>query len=461
MPYLLRLCLCFLCFLCARPATTQPTSPAGKPRVLILTDISSLQQRRGEPDDGQSLIRLMLYTNDLDMEGLMATSNLGHGQVVRPELIRQVIDAYGQVLPNLRKHDSHYPAADRLRAVVRAGQPVAGPKVPVDSTIGPGRDTEASDWIIRVVDRPDPRPVWVCVWGGSADLAQALHTVRRTRPAAQLRAFVAKLRVHAIYDQDQTGSWLRQQFPDLFYILRNHGVRGMYRGGDTSLTDSAWVATQIQHGHGPLGALYVNYRGGDIWSGRLGGVRGTKEGDTPSFLSLLPNGLNQPERPELGGWGGRFVRRNDGPVFDEAVDSVGRFAFDPDPRMAAVYQWRPAWQADFQARLDWCTRPYADANHPPVVRLDVTSLELTLKAGDVLRLDAGESTDPDGDALRFSWRIYPSLPGLPTTPLAQQAALTLPLRAEWRGQTLPILLEVTDAGRPSLTAYKRVRVRIL
>ena len=71
-------------------------------------------------------------------------------------------------------HDRAYPPAEELLACVKAGQPVAMPKAPVFDSIGPGKDTEASEWIIRVVDRRDPRPVWVTIWGGSADLAQAL-----------------------------------------------------------------------------------------------------------------------------------------------------------------------------------------------------------------------------------------------------------------------------------------------
>ncbi len=88
------------------------------------------------------------------------------------------------------------------------------------------------------------------------------------------------------------------------------------------------------HGHGPLGDLYPDYNGGDIWSGTLGPVRGTKEGDSPSFLSLVPNGLSDPERPWLGSWGGRFEgqgkRLTDVP--DADLDTSG----DPDPRMSSV-----------------------------------------------------------------------------------------------------------------------------
>src|SRR5947208_3249252 len=85
--------------------------PPERPRLVVLTDISSLTPGVAEPDDGQSMIRLMLYTNELDVEGLIATSNLGHGHAVRPELILRVVDAYGEVRPNLLLHDERYPPA--------------------------------------------------------------------------------------------------------------------------------------------------------------------------------------------------------------------------------------------------------------------------------------------------------------------------------------------------------------
>ena len=342
-----------------------------QPRLVVLTDISSLTAGVAEPDDGQSLIRLMLYANEFDIEGLIATSNLGHGQKTRPDLIRQVVDAYEKVRPNLLLHDPRYPPAEVLRGCIKAGQEVAGPKVPVEASVGEGKDTEASEWIIRVVDRPDPRPVWVVIWGGSADLAQALWRVRRDRTPEELSRFVSKLRVHAIGDQDSTGPWIREQFPGLFMITQRRAYRGMYRGGDASLVSSEWVETNI-HGHGALGDLYPNYRGGDIWSGTLGPVRGIKEGDTPSFLSLVPNGLSDPAHPWLGSWGGRF--RGEGNQLTDIPDTDIDTKGDPDPRMSSVYRWRPAFQADFAARLDWCVKPFEKANHPPVVRIKGESI---------------------------------------------------------------------------------------
>lgn len=440
------------------PARADDGAGPERTRLIVLTDIGSLRAGVAEPDDGQSMIRLMLYANDFDIEGLIATSNLGHGQRTRPDLIRRVVDAYGGVRPNLLLHDDRYPPATDLAEVIKAGQPVAGPKVPVEQSVGEGKDTEGSDWIIRVVDRDDPRPVWVLIWGGSADLAQALWRVRQDRSPEDLDQFVAKLRVHAIGDQDSTGPWIRDQFPGLFTIVQRRAYRGMYRGGDTAPASSAWVQTHI-HGHGPLGALYPDYDGGDIWSGTLGKVRGTKEGDTPSFLSLVPNGLGDRERPWLGSWGGRFAGEGDrlADVPDADLDTSG----DPDPRMSSVYRWRPAFQADFQARLDWCIKPYREANHPPVVHI-AGERERSVPPGEVITLDAGASSDPDGDDLSFVWVIYPdegvgegiAIEG----PTSKVARLTVPPGTP--GRTIPVLLTVTDDGEPALTRYGRVLVRV-
>ena len=163
-----------------------------KPRLVVLTDISSLTAGVAEPDDAQSLIRLMLYANEFDIEGLIATSNLGHGQKTRPDLIGQVVDAYEKVRPNLLIHDPRYPAAEVLRNRIKAGQDHAGPRVSVMGSIGEGKDTAASAWMIQCVDRPGPRPLWVVIWGGSADLAQALWRVRRDRTPKELARFYRK-----------------------------------------------------------------------------------------------------------------------------------------------------------------------------------------------------------------------------------------------------------------------------
>ncbi|MGC4055276.1 MAG: DUF1593 domain-containing protein [Paludibaculum sp.] len=407
--------------------------PAGRPRVLVLTDISSLTAGIREPDDGQSLIRFLLFSNEFDVEGFVASSNLGHGQVVRPELIQQAINAYAAVWPNLRRHAANYPDPALLRERVKAGQPVAGPKVPVEESVGEGKDTEGSKWIVQTALAPDKRPLWILIWGGSADLAQALW---RMRDHAEARG---KLRVHAVHDQDSTGPWIRKTFPDLFYILRGDSVRGTYRGGDTSLVSPDWVETNVRVNHGPLGALYPNYKGGDAWSGKLGPVRGVKEGDTPTFLSLIANGLNDWERLDLGGWGGRVVDARDAVEIDAA-------AADPNPSMISVYRWRAAWQAEFLARLDWCVREPAKVNHPPVVNLKVRGN----------RLDARRSSDPDGDKLSFEWMVYPRTDR--NVRIEANGARARVIAGPGTG-AVHVVLAIRDSGTPALTRYARAEVQ--
>ena len=71
--------------------------------------------------------------------------------------------------------------------------------------VGEDKSSEGPRHIIEVVDEPDDRPVWVSVWGGPNCLAQALREVKNTRSKEKLDAFVSKLWVYTISDQDDSG----------------------------------------------------------------------------------------------------------------------------------------------------------------------------------------------------------------------------------------------------------------
>jgi hypothetical protein len=236
----------------------------------------------------------------------------------------------------------------------------------------------------------------------------------------------------------------------------------MYRGGDTTLVRSAWVETNIRNNHGPLGALYTHYRGGDIWGRQLGRVYGIKEGDTPSFLYLLSNGLNDPEHPEWGNWSGRFKKESTAHnLWVEAIDSVANYKTDMDPRMAALYRWRPAWQSDFEARLDWCIKSYQDANHAP--RLKNVYGEVTVSGGNKVKLTAPMASDPDKHPLFYNWYFYPeegTYRGVFPPLKAKEKAASFTAPTVTSSQTLHVILEVTDNGEPALTSYKRFIVMI-
>src|SRR5262245_27781011 len=178
-----------------------------KPRIVVMTDIAN------EPDDQMSMVRFLVYSNEFDVEGLIATTSTWMRRQTRPDVIRTLVDDYDQVRPSLLKHRPGFPTAEALRAVIASGQPGFGM-----AAVGPQQMTPGAELILRAADKNDPRPLWVLGWGGTNTLAQALLQARASRSAAELERLVAKLRVYTISDQDDAGPWLRREFPALHYI---------------------------------------------------------------------------------------------------------------------------------------------------------------------------------------------------------------------------------------------------
>lgn len=443
------------------PSPGMPSAtPADKPRLLVLTDIG------GDPDDQQSMIRLMLYANEFELEGLIATASGTPGElkekVTKPQLIREIVEAYGQVRPNLIKHAAGYPTAGDLLARVKSGNPNRG-----RPAIGEGGDSEGSRWIIAVADRADVRPLNIAVWGGQTDLAQALWRVRQERGAPGLAAFIRKLRVYDVGDQDGIVEFIWKEFPGLFYVLgkespgrdkRESVIRGMYLGGDESLVSRAWMEANIRQQHGPLGALYPPR----TWTAP-NPHSAIKEGDTPSWFFFLPNGLGDPEHPEWGGWGGRLTNAQ-ACIFRDAHDSMG----DVTDARCTVWRWRQQFQSDFAARLDWCVAAdFQRANHPPIAVLngDLTrrTLELIARPGETVTLSAAGSKDPDGNALTTAWFIYreaSSCGGALRLSATTGETTSFVAPAVKRAETIHVIMQLEDDGTPSLIACRRAVVTV-
>lgn len=343
---------------------TTANATVQRARVVVSTDFPPLDvipvrgarpgdapERCSDPDDVQSMVRFLLYSNEFEVEGLVASAGT-FANVARKRNILDILDLYAKVYENLRRHDPQYPTPDGLRALTWQGLDgswgstnVGTNAKPLDEILGKGKDTAASDAIINVVDRPDPRPVWVCVWGGSREVAQAIWKVRATRSQGELERFLGRLRIYLVVRQDSTTQWLLDFFPSLFVILSEKNYMGMFwnmYGSDPKLGDLAWINANIRQGHGPLGAVYPQ----SGWDPKYPGVQ---EGDTPSFLHLVSaaRGLNNPEKPDQPGWGGQFIC---------PAPSKNHW-FDDPAGTQTVSRWRAAVQEDFARRVQWMLDP--------------------------------------------------------------------------------------------------------
>lgn len=447
---------------------------ATKHRIIVLTDIEN------EPDDAMSLIRFLTYSNQWDVEGLVATTSVHQQKETAAWRIREILEAYGEVRDNLEKHEQGYPTRDYLLSVVREGYKDYGM-----NAVGKGMDSPGSELIIQSVDRDDERPVWVLVWGGPNCLAQALWKIKETRSPTELEKFVSKIRVYTISDQDDSGPWMRKTFKNLYYIASPgfhqyggyhyatwSGISGDHfharcDGGNYSLVENSWLDKHIRS-KGPLGKQYPY-------------MEYLMEGDSPSFMFLIDNGLNNPDHPDWGGWGGRyelyqprfekwFLEPETRPLWTNVMDEV--FGYDGrwhTTNHATIWRWREHYQNDFAARMDWTIKPYEAANHPPVPKLNHGQY-LEAKSGERINLSAEGSADPDGDNLSYKWFVYGE-PGTLTLGTARtgnaviindddmaNAWFTTPKKG--RMGTMHIILAVTDHGTPPLTRYKRVIVDV-
>ncbi len=464
----------------------------GKPRMIVISDIGN------EPDDQMSLVRLLLYSNELDIEGLIATTSTWQKTATHPETMRKLVEAYGQVRPNLSLNAKRWPEAAELMSRVYQGQTAYGL-----AATGEGKSTEGSRAIVRALEqgmeREDTRPLWICLWGGANTLAQALIDLRAGHTAEETAKLVAQLRVSAISDQDDAGPWIRREFPALFWVGMPStptsgeyayatwtGISGdaYYRNGDgadfTTVTNE-WLEANIRKG--PLGKLYPRFMF-------------IMEGDTPSYLGLIDNGLNAYRRPDWGGWGGRYVYRQPygetHPIWTQGGDEFARVTSQDtvvgvDGRehvsdQATIWRWREAFQNDFAARMGWTMGDFAHSAHEPVAvvndKAGTAPLEMDVTVGQSVTLDASGSSDPDGRGLHFHWFHYAEAGSADgnlaavTLTGAETARVTVRADAVCRPVWLPglmpckgagtahIVLAVTNEGTPRLTSYRRVILRV-
>ena len=438
-----------------------------KPRLFVLTDISP---DNVEPDDMESMIRLLVHADLFEIEALIHSTGWSvHGNAGQTgmNLIRETIDLYEKDLPNLMKrsdqeghlHDNkhqeigYWPSADYLRERTLLGSKNRGQRF-----IGADNNSDGSDKIIELADENDERPIWVTVWGGGNTLAQACRQVQQQRSPEQLEAFLKKIRVYTITDQDgaqrrgnvinwpeSSHQWMRREFEkDLFFIWDESAWRFQNSAGSRNWEQ---YATNIQ-GHGNLGNRYPKYKYG-------------VEGDTPSFLHLMPTGLNDPEIPNQVGWGGYFEF---GRCKDNTTNAYQNHSGNAN-KISSKYQqyfYRATFN-NFAARMDWAKDGKGNRNPVVVVNGDgsLAGIKLSPVQGASITLDASASKDPDGDNLTFRWWVL-SEAGTYTKDItisdSDTNRATVQVPSGSGGKSFHVICEVTDDGTHNLSGYRRIIV---
>lgn len=440
-----------------------------KPRLVVLTDIGDCNV---EPDDMESAIRLLCYADQIEIEAIMTT--VGWNCDPYPDgwekYLYKVVDAYSKDVYNLRKRSNqssfysidkentqqeigYWPSPEYIRLRCMPGSHKAGIAV-----IGENNNTKGSDFLIKLADEDDPRPIYVAAWGSGNTLAQAIWKVKQTRTKEQLKAFLHKFRIYTITDQDMvynmrmnraysSHQWLRSEFKDDLQFIWDEGTWQL----QCELGKQNWqIHKHNIQGHGALGSAYPDYKWG-------------VEGDTPSFLYIIPNGLSNPEDPAQAGWAG-----------------CHKFGLCPDSLTLAWTSWEvpqksitehykkkfyPDELNDFCARIQWAQNGKGNTN--PIVSINgkqsLTPHHIKAKTGKSITLDASKSYDAEGDNLSFLWwnqseeSSCKSL-GFFADKKQSKTKITIPNNA--KGQTFHIICEVHDNGPFHLVSYARIIIDV-
>ena len=446
-----------------------------KPRLVVCTDIAPADV---EPDDMESMVRLMAYADCFEIEALITSVGWNCDPYPKEwaEYLQRVIEAYRKDVTKLmqrskqkdfmpidkengQQHLGYWPSADYIKSRAVMGSIHGG-----IGAIGKNNDSPGSELLIRLADEDDPRPIYVAAWGGANTLAQAIWRVKQTRSEDEVRNFVRKFRLFTITDQDMQYSmrmnraysshlWLRKDFADDLQFIWDEGAWQE----QCELGKRHWQQHQeMIQGKGALGKEYPTYKWG-------------VEGDTPSFLYVMPNGLNDPEDPHQAGWAGYHERG----LCADSLTTAWTSWQEPLRSISVGYKQRfyPDELNDFCARMQWAAEGKGNHNPRVAVRVldgspvknisSIAPLRITAKAGDTIRLDASKSSDPDGDALTFHWWQQPEI-GRTTATIddASTAIATVRIPTDAATDTIHLICEVHDNSPFHLVAYRRIIVNI-
>ena len=259
-------------------------------RTIVTTD--------GEVDDQDSFIRLLLYSNEFNIEGLVYSSSQWHykgdgkGTIFTSEMkytaerygkrtelrwpgtdwMQSFIDKYALVYNNLLLHDKNYPAPAYLKSIVKTGN--------IDFEGSMDHNTEGSDFIKKILLDDKPGPVYLQVWGGTNTIARALLSIEDDyRDKPQWNAINQKISekaiLYTVLDQDATyKKYIAPHWPrikvmynaDQFWCLAYPWPRVVPPALQPYMRGK-WMAENIKFNHGPLLSGYFLWGDGQHIAG--------------------------------------------------------------------------------------------------------------------------------------------------------------------------------------------------
>ncbi|MFC1761433.1 DUF1593 domain-containing protein [Planctomycetota bacterium] len=185
-----------------------------KTRLIIMADMGN------EADEEQQMMHLLMYSNMVDLEGLLAVSGIflrvgapSYRDHVQPDLLKKLVDGYAKVFDNLKKHDTDWPEPDYLYSIIKGGTNEYG----IDA-VGDGNSTDASELIEAALLKNDPRPLYFVGNAGTNSLAQALHDLGKTRTQSEMDAITKKIIVFENGAQDNCGAVMVRKYPSIAWF---------------------------------------------------------------------------------------------------------------------------------------------------------------------------------------------------------------------------------------------------
>lgn len=349
--------------------------PIEKPRIVITAD--------PELDDLNSLIRFILYSSDVKIEGLVYASSQFHwkgdgkgtkymvpgreytrgGMKICPceswrwaeneRFIHDVVEAYEKGYANLKLHNPEYPHPDSLKSKIRFGN------IEFDGDIS--KDSPGSDLIKSLMLDNQPGKLYITAWGGQSTIARALKSIKEQyENTVDWKAIHDKVINKVVLlpsgDQDDTyGDYIKPNWPEIDYRQFRGGPRYSY-GAQLGATKSdsiyltpEWLKKNVTD-RGALGEMYRLWGDGKqmvkddrfdyfglsgytndelrnmgyfVWMPVQPKGSWLGEGDTGTFMNMLANGLRGYENGSYGGWGGRQIPSNNETDFFQ-MDSTKR-----------------------------------------------------------------------------------------------------------------------------------------